>query len=98
MAYQLFTMLAKLNLLLGNNDNYNVYFYIYDFIHFTFSFIHWLDGKILKSHNDTFLAFSNAAMLNRCAGHQIRANCYFSQIAMNFACSSISGVSRAPQQ
>ena len=74
MAYQLFTMLAKLNLLLGNIDNYNVYFYIYDFIHFTFSFIHWLDGKILKSHNDTFSAFSNAAMLNRCAGHQIRAN------------------------
>ena len=49
MANQLFTMLAKLNLLQGNIDNYNVYIYIYDFIHFTFSFIHWLDGKILKS-------------------------------------------------
>ena len=38
-----------------------------------------------------FFAFSNAALINHCAGHQIRTNCYFSQIEMNFDYSIISG-------
>ena len=52
----------------------------------------------ITTHNDIFSAFSNAALMNHCVGHQIQTNCYFSQIEMNFAYSSISGVSRAPQQ
>ena len=54
--------------------------------------------EICPSHNDIFSAFSNAALMNHCVGHQIQTNCYFSEIEMNFAYSSISGVSRAPQQ
>ena len=34
------------------------------------------------SHNDIFSAFSNAALMNHCVGHQIQTNCYFSEIEM----------------